>query len=71
MSAAPKSKRGAPVPRIPPPPAHAGYRRRRGPPWLLWFLSLAVGAGLGVAAYRFVPGADVTVDYWLALTVER
>jgi len=55
-------------PVIPPPPARVGPRRKRTSVRLLiWPLAFAVGVGLGVAAYQWVPGADFYFDYWVAL----
>jgi hypothetical protein len=61
----------AQAPRIPAPPRGGAGRRRGagGGAWLVWLLALAIGAGLGVAAYQFVPGLDATFDYWLALVL--
>ena len=58
-------------PLIPTPPPAVGKRHQRvvDPRWLVWAAAFAVGIGLGISAYHWVPHVDFYFDYWVALAL--
>lgn len=53
-------------PRIRPPPPTVARRRGGDGRGMIWIGMLAVGVGLGAAAYQWVPGLDIQFDDWLS-----
>ncbi|MCA9623764.1 MAG: hypothetical protein KC731_32300 [Myxococcales bacterium] len=56
-------------PRIPQPPPRQGPRRNRrdgDQRWLAWIWSLALGVGLGISLYRWLPPLTSFVDQWVS-----